>query len=155
MEMPKPGAQHAALHAFAGTWQGTERMPPSQWVPQDTTAESRVVNRLALGGFALIQDYAHSIGGAVQYEAHGVFTWDAAANEYCLYWFDSMGSSVNEFRGQVEGQTWTLVSRDARGYTRGIWVTEAPDRYRHEMATSPDGKTWTVMMEGEYRKVAD
>lgn len=155
MEMPKPGPQHAALQVFAGTWEGTERMPPSQWVPEEITAEGRVVNRSGPGGFSVIQDYVQSGGGSVRFEGHGVLMWDAEAEEYCLYWSDSIGGPMEEFRGNVEGNTWSFVSIQPRGRMRSVWTFEGPDRYRHEMATSPDGKDWAVMMAGAYRKVGD
>jgi len=153
MEMPRPGPQHAALQAFTGIWQGTERMPPSQWVPEESSADGRVVNRPGPGGFSVIQDYVQSSGGAVRFEGHGIFTWDAAANEYCFYWMDSIGGPMEQFRGNVQGKTWTFVSTHPQGQMRSIWTFEAPERYRHEMATSTDGENWAVMMTGEYRKV--
>ncbi len=153
MDMPKPGPEHAALQIFAGTWEGRERMPPSPWAPTETVADGRIVNRSSLGGFAIVQDYAQSSDGVARYEGHGVFTWDAAAKEYCLHWFDSMGSPANVFRGKHDNDAWTFVARDARGQTRGVWAFTSPTAYRHTMEMSPDGKTWSLFMDGAYRKV--
>lgn len=154
MDMPKPGAAHAALNVFAGTWIGTERMPPSQWSPQESTADGRVVNTPALGGFSIVQDYTQSSGAAVRYQGHGVFTFDARANEYKLYWFDSVGSPISEFRGGRKGNVWTFTSEQATGHTRSVWEFTGTDRYRHTMEVSPDGKTWSTFMDGVYAKAA-
>jgi hypothetical protein len=153
MDMPKPGPEHAALQVFAGTWEGRERMPPSPWSPTETTADGRIVSRQSLGGFAIVQDYVQSSDGVSRYEGHGVLTWDGAAKEYCLYWLDSMGSPVNTFRGKRDGDTWTFMSRDARGHTRSAWEFTSRHSYRHTMEVSPDGKTWSTFMDGTYRKV--
>lgn len=154
MEMPRLLDQHAALNIFVGTWKGTDTMPPSPWAPTTTTADGRIINRAALGGFSVVQDYEQTQNGQVRYQGHGVFVWDAASNQYCMYWFDSMGSPVNEFRGNVHGQVWTFVSRDARGQTRSIWEFPTNRSYRHKMEVSPDGKAWTTFMQGEYEKIA-
>lgn len=155
MEMPKPGPRHAALEVFAGTWQGTDRLLPSQWTPEETVVEGRSVYRPALGGFAVTQDFLQSSGGAPTFEGHGVFRWDEAANTYRFYWFDSMGGTCEEFRGRAEGNVWTFVTENPNGHVRSLWEFQAPDRYRHELAISQDGENWSVMMEGMYRKVGD
>lgn len=152
MDMPKPGPEHAALNVFAGTWIGTERMPPSQWAPVESIADGRIVNKPSLGGFSIVQDYTQSSGKEIRYQGHGVFTYDPKAHEYKMYWFDSMGSPVNEFRGGHKGNVWTFTCEQAMGHTRSIWEFTGADRYRHTMEVSPDGKTWAVFMDGAYRK---
>lgn len=152
MDMPKPGPEHAALNVFAGTWTGSERMPPSQWAPVESTADGRIVNKAALGGFSIVQDYVQSSGKDVRYQGHGVFTFDPKSHQYKLYWFDSMGSPVNEFTGERNGNIWTFLCQQAMGHTRSTWEFTGTDRYRHTMEVSPDGKSWSTFMEGAYRK---
>jgi hypothetical protein len=154
MDMPKPGAAHAALNVFAGTWVGKERMPPSPWAPQETIADGHIVNKPSLGGFSIVQDYTQSSGKEIRYQGHGVFTWDGQANEYKMYWFDSMGSPINEFRGGHKGNVWTFACKHGMGHTRSIWEFTGTDRYRHTMEVSPDGKTWSTFMDGSYAKAA-
>lgn len=79
MEMPRPTEAHRRLHALAGDWTGTEKMHPSPWDPQGGTAEGRVQNRVALDGFAIVQQYEQRRGGQISFSGHGVFSWDAAA----------------------------------------------------------------------------
>ncbi len=152
MDMPKPAPEHAALNIFAGTWKGTETMPPSQWAPVASTAEGHIVNASALGGFAIVQDYVQKQGAQIRYQGHGVFTWEPQTREYRMYWFDSMGSPVNLFRGGPRGSVWTFESREERGITRSIWEFTSASSYRHKMEMSPDGQYWTVFMEGVYGK---
>lgn len=153
MDMPKPGAEHQALSIFAGTWKGVDTMPPSPWSPQMSTADGHIINKPALGGFSVLQDYVQTQGGETRYEGHGVFTWEAEAREYVMYWFDSMGSPVNVFRGNVSGSTWTFISKEPRGLTRSVWVFSGAGAYRHTMEVSPDGNAWSTFMSGEYTKV--
>lgn len=154
MEMPKPGAEHAELKAFAGTWRGVETMPPSPWSPQTTKADGHIVNRVSLGGFTIVQDYVQSQNGVAAYEGHGVFSWDPQAREYLLHWFDSMGSPANIFKGARKGTVWTFESRHAQGFTRSVWDFSVPNSYRHTMEVSPDGKAWSTFMDGQYTKVS-
>jgi len=154
MDMPKPGAEHAALKAFEGTWHGVETMPPSPWSPQTTQADAQITNRPALGGFSVVQDYVQTQAGVPTYQGHGVFTWDGKAGEYLLYWFDSMGSPVDHFRGKRAAGVWTFVSTNERGMTRSIWDFTSTTTYRHTMEVSPDGKTWSTFMSGDYKKVS-
>ena len=153
MDMPLPGAEHNALKAFEGTWRGVETMPPSPWAPQTTTADGHIVNRVSLAGFTVVQDYMQSLKGTPTYEGHGVFTWDAQAKQYVLYWFDSMGSPANVFRGHLDGTIWTFLSSHAMGMTRSVWDFSKPNTYRHTMEMSQDGASWNTFMTGDYTKV--
>jgi hypothetical protein len=153
MDMPKPSAEHVALKVFEGTWRGVETMPPSPWAPQTTTADGHIVNRVSLAGFTVVQDYVQSQKGTSTYEGHGVFGWDAQAKQYVLYWFDSMGSPANVFRGKRDGHVWTFLSSHSQGMTRSVWDFATPNAYRHTMEVSPDGKAWSTFMDGAYTKV--
>lgn len=154
MDMPKPGVEHAVLQVFSGVWKGIETMLPSPWAPQTTTADGHIVNRVSLGGFTVVQDYVQSQKGAPTYEGHGVFSWDAQAKDYVLHWFDSMGSPANVFRGKRDGHLWTFHATHAHGMTRSVWDFSKPNAYRHTMEMSPDGKAWSMMMDGAYTKVS-
>jgi len=84
MEMPAPTAADNALIILEGTWIGQEKVHPSPIVPGGATATGRVINRLALDGFAVIQDYEQETGGKVNFKGHGVFRWDAEWQTYVL-----------------------------------------------------------------------
>ena len=73
MEMPKPAPGHLKLERMAGSWEGEEKMPPSQWDPKGGVATGRSKSRVALSGFALITDYEQERDGIVTFSGHGVW----------------------------------------------------------------------------------
>ncbi len=152
MEMPKPTDAHKKLARLVGTWTGEEKMHPSPWDPKGGTAMGKITNRLALGGFAVIQEYRQERGGQTTFEGHGVFSYDAARQDYLLHWFDSMGTPPNEFRGRFEGQVLTLFSESPQGRSRAIFDLGGDGTYTFKMDMSPDGRQWQTLMEGGYRK---
>lgn len=152
MEMPRLTAAHEKLAKFAGSWVGEETMHPSLWAPQGGIAQATVVNRLALGGFVVVQDYEQRQDGAVTFQGHGVLRWDPASSEYVMHWFDSMGMPPNEFRGSAEGDLFTLTSDDPNFRSRGIWDFSETGRYRHRMEAFQQDGTWKLLMEGAYTR---
>lgn len=58
----------------------------------------------------------------------------------------------NLFRGRFEDNTLTMVSASSQGQVRATFELLPPDRDRYRMEVSGDGKTWTRMMDGAYRK---
>lgn len=101
MEMPKPADAHRKLERVVGRWTGEEKLFPSPWDPKGGTASSRVENRLALDGFAIVQDYEQERNGKICFRGHGVLRWEAQQQCYEMYWFDSMGMPPNIFRGNT------------------------------------------------------
>jgi len=90
MELPKPGAEHAKLMRFAGTWSGDEQLSESPWGPGGA-ARGRCENRSAVDGMAMVQDYSEEKGGQTVFRGHGVFSIDPANGDVLWWWFDSMG----------------------------------------------------------------
>jgi len=80
MEMLKPGPEHAKLARIAGLWLGKDTMQPSPFSPSGDTVDARVENRVALGGFVVVQDYAQLKDGQPTFEGHAVFSWDKPRN---------------------------------------------------------------------------
>lgn len=152
MDMPKPGDAHKRLHKLAGRWEGEETLYPSPWCPEKTTAMGRVDNRMALEGFNVIQDYEQRMGDTVSYRGHGIFSYDAAQNEYLMHWFDSMGSPCNLYRGTFEGEKLTLSTRNPMGHGRAIFDVGGEGTYHFLMEFSQDGKEWLPFMEGSYTR---
>jgi hypothetical protein len=153
MEMPKPTDAHRKLKALVGTWQAEEKMFPSPWDPKGGTAVGHANNRLALDGFAVIQDYEQTTKGVVNYWGHGVFTWDPALQSYVLYWFDSMGIGQNVFQGSFDENRLTLSYKSDQGYTRASWEFTSDKSYAYKMEVSRDGNHWQPMMEGTYSRI--
>jgi len=150
MQKPIPADAHRRLEVLAGKWTGQEKVYPSPFSPQGGTATGRANNRIALDGFAVIQDYEHESGGGVAFRGHGIFRWDAMQNCYVLYWFDSFGMPPSEFRGQFQGDVLTMVSRSPQGFMRAMWEIKSRERYTYRMDVSPDGANWQPFMEATY-----
>lgn len=152
MDMPQVTDGHRKLEALVGTWVGAEKMNPSPIDPEGGPAEGRVENRLALGGFTVVQDYTQTRGGKVSYRGHGVFGFDPARNLYTMHWWDSMGFPVNAFEGTFEDDVLTLSFAGAMGHQRTTFTLTGPDTYDFAMDVSPDGGEWYPFMTGSYGK---
>lgn len=152
MDMPKLGAAHKAMLALVGDWAGEETMHPSPWMPKGGKRKAKIANRLALGGFAVVQDYEQlGEGGMPGFLGHGVVTYDGAKDEYVMSWFDMFAPS--EFRGKFKDGSWVLTARSPMGWHRATW-TIAGDAYSFRMEGSQDGRDWSPMMDGAYKRRA-
>ncbi len=157
MQMPKPGADHQKLQKIVGNWTGTEIVHPSPFDPKGGVAIGRVLNRLALDGFAVVQDYEHERGGIVAFRGHGIFWWDAVRKAYVLSWFDSMGQPPNDFSGPFDGNVMTLTTVSSttvqmQGLARATFDFNRRDGYAYKLEVSPDGKQWFPSISGEYKR---
>jgi hypothetical protein len=154
VEMPKLGDAHRKMEKIAGSWVGEERIYPSPWDQEGGLATGRAVNRIALDGFALVQDYEQERKGAVSFRGHGILTWDAAQSCYAFHWFDSMGMPPGVYRGNFEGDTLTMTYKMPQGYSRALWSFPDDKHYTFRMEVSGDGKQWQPFMEGKYARKA-
>jgi hypothetical protein len=151
-EMPKPTEAHRKLDCFAGHWTGQERMFPSPWDPQGSTAVGRCNNRVAVDGFVIVHDYEQEREGAINFHGHGVFTYGTAEKSYVLYWWDSMGMATNVFKGNFEGNTLRMLCQEAHGISRGTWDFLDASHYRFRMEMSTDGQKWMTLIEADYTR---
>jgi len=152
--MPALTEQHARLARLAGSWRGEEKLFPSPWLPEGGTADAEVEAAVGLDGFFLIMDYTERRGDRVYYRGHGVFSYDAAAERYVQYWFDSVGSIVPApATGTWDGDTLQFRSSGNGMEGRYTYVFDGPDKYRFRIENSRDGgATWSTFMEARYRR---
>lgn len=153
MEMPRPVDGHARLVKLAGKWEGEERMHPSQWDPKGGTAVGRNNGRVALSGFALINDYEQERDGAVTFTGHGVMTFDPKEDLYTLHWFDCMGSPPEVFTGRFEGDVLSVAHGGPGMHARLTYDLSTPGVMGSSMDMSQDGKTWNRLFDATYRKL--
>lgn len=153
MGMPTVQEQHKKLALFAGNWAGEEKMYPSPWDPEGGMALGKMVSKIDLDGFFLIQDYIQERGGQVSFRGHGILGWDGQIDKYTMHWFDSMGMPAHEpALGAWDGNTLRFEHTTPMGQQRYLFISEGPSRYSFKMENSQDGKSWTTFMEGHYNK---
>ena len=163
MAPPVPGPPHKHLARLAGHWSGTERMPPSEWVPRAVVAAADIRATVTAGGFVVSWRYAQYQRNREVYAGQGVL-WidpgvrtDAApgirpdTDRVVLDWWDSMGGAHQRFTGGWEADTLTLRNAGPRGHSRGTWTLEG-DRLLRVLEVSPDGASWAVAMSGTYTR---
>ncbi|MCP3918916.1 MAG: DUF1579 domain-containing protein [bacterium] len=149
MQVPQPGPEHERLAQLAGEWKGEEIMSPSPWSPVEQRRVGHIRARM-LEGFFVVSDYEQTMDGEVAFRGHGVYSWDPAAGEYVMYWFDSMGGAGGVARGHLEGNQLTFQNTSPMGHHRYRYTFEDGGMV-FEMAMSPDGEEWQTLMKGQYQ----
>jgi hypothetical protein len=148
-----PLPEHARLAAFAGEWNGEEVVFPSRWT-EGGTATSRVVARMDLNGFYLIQDSVQTRDGKQSFATHGIFTFDREDRTYKLFWYDSLGyTPPSPASGGWVGKTLTLVRGSLRGNARHVYEIIDDDSYSLKIQFSPDAEGWADVLTGVYRRI--
>jgi hypothetical protein len=153
MEMPTPSDGHRKLEKIAGQWEGEEKMQPSPWDPKGGTAIGRIKSRVALNGFALINDYEQERDGKVTFTGHGVFTYDPKEDVYTLVWFDCMGAPPETFKGQFDGEVLRLAHGGPGMHVRLAYDLSEPGYLSTSMQMSQDGSAWNRFFEARLRRL--
>jgi len=150
MELPKPGAEHAKLMRFAGTWSGDEQLSESPWGPGGA-ARGRCENRSAVDGMAMVQDYSEEKGGQTVFRGHGVFSIDPANGDVLWWWFDSMGFPPDPpARGRWNGDVLLFEKNTPRGEAR-YQFKYGGDAYGFQIENRFPGQAdFVVFMKGHY-----
>lgn len=147
---PKPGPEHQKLARFVGTWNGKAEMKSGPYGPGGPMTWTEVCDWFE-GGFSLVcRSDGKGPMGAIK--SLGIVGYNPEEKAYTHYGVDSMGwSSLS--KGSVSGKVWTYTSKSTMGGKPNherFSITEVSDtRQSFKWEVSPDGKTWTVMMEVE------
>ncbi len=145
--------EHQRLQVFAGEWNGEEMVYPSRWTPGGP-ATSRVVARMALNGFYLVQDTVQMRDGKEIFATHGLFTYDREDRTYKLFWYDSLGyTPPSPASGGWVGKTLTLVRGSLRGNARHVYEIIDDNSYSLKIQFSPDAEGWADVLTGVYRRI--
>jgi hypothetical protein len=150
MDMLKPSENHLTLKRLQGSWIGDERLHPSPSDPTGGNGVGRVINRLALNGLIVIQDYEQERDGKVSSKGHGIFSWDGTLHSYAFHWFDSLGTTPSVFHGGFQDNALTLISKEKHGLSRVIFHFPDDGVYHFHFDVSKDGSHWYTMKEGRY-----
>ena len=153
MEMPQPSDGHRKLEMLVGDWEGPEVLSPSPWGPGGP-AVGKMKVRLDVDGFFVIQDYFEEKDGRAVFRGHGVFGYDAQADTYAWFWFDSMGFvPVGPARGKWVGDTLLLETKTEKGWGKYTHRFAPDGAYTFSIENSFDGgTTWNKVMSGTYRR---
>lgn len=108
-----------------------------------------------LDGFAVVQEYAQSLGDSVVFRGHGVFRFDATSGHHHLYWFDSMGQAPSQYIGAMAEGRMTMECVSAHFSSRAAWDFTRADVYLYHMDIRCGGSDWQRFIDGEYRRVAE
>jgi hypothetical protein len=146
-----PSSAHLRLAAFAGRWEGEERVAGSAW----TTAGDAMANVDAeslFGGFFVEQRYRQTRDGAVSFQSRNVLGFDASDESYKLYQFDSVGFvPPTPASGRWQDGALVFMRTSPRGAQRIVYQFENEDCYRMNVSFAPDGSdTWQNMVSGRY-----
>jgi hypothetical protein len=152
MPMPSLTEGHKKLELFVGNWAGEEKISPSPFDSEGGVAIGRAQNRLALHGFAVIQDYEQERSGEVNMRGHGVIVWNDAEKNYEFHWYDSSGMPPGVFRGQCENNVFTMTNNSSMGFSRCVFNFSDLDTYVFQLDVSQDGESWMTFMRGKYKK---
>src|SRR3979411_3532030 len=134
---PMPLEEHRKLAAFAGEWNGEEVWYPSLW-NAGGPATSRVIARIDLNGFYLIQDTRQMRDGKESFATHGVFTYDREDRLYKLFWHDSLGYyPPSPASGGWSNKTLILVRGSLRGNARHVYEGIDDNSHTSKRQVSP------------------
>ncbi len=153
MEMPKPGPELKKLDMFAGSWTLEGDMKPGPMGPGGKSTETEQCKWMD-GDFFLVchTDFKSSMGNGIETSYLG---YDADDKVYTYDSFNSMGEADHS-KGTVDGDTWTWASDSKMGgqTMKGHFIMKvsSPASYSFKFDMSPDGTTWTTVMDGKATK---
>ncbi len=137
---------------MAGEWEGEEKMYPSPWDPKGGLAIGRLKCRMALNGFALINDYEQERDGAIVFTGHGVFTFHPEEQLYWLTWFDCMGMAPETFKGSFDGGVLRLAHGGPGMHVRLTYDLSEAGYLGKTLEMSPDGGGWSRLFDGRLKR---
>ncbi len=140
--------------AMVGTWLGELHSYPSPWDPQGGVATGRTQARVALGGLSVVSDYAEERDGAITFRGHGVYTWDALAKQYRMYWFDSVqpAPTMVPVNGIWTGRQLVFTSRTDVAEHRYVYDFADRNFYEFCIDLRRAGQDWRTYARGQYAR---
>ncbi len=151
---PQPGPEQKRLSYFVGTWDFRLDMKPSPFGPGGVVTGTDH-NEMLPGGFFLVRRY-ETKSPAGEIRGLEVIGYDAESKAYVQHGFNNFGEA-HVYRGTVEGDTWTWTYDTlARAQAMKVRITlkeVSPTLQTYKSDISPDGRTWTNVLDGTLTKV--
>jgi hypothetical protein len=153
MDMPKPGPEHKKLDMFAGSWTLAGNIKPGPMGPGGDMSENEKCEWMENDFFLVCHtDFKSSMGGGTGVSVLGYSADDKA---YTYREFNSWGE-FDDSRGSLDGDTWTWTNDEKMGdktmKARFTMKVTSPSSYNFTFEMSPDGKSWTTVMDGKATK---
>jgi hypothetical protein len=152
-ETPKPAPELKKLDYFAGTWTAEGEIKPG---PMGAGGKFTGTNHVRWmdGGFFLVthSEFDGATGKGMETSYMG---YDSNDKKYTYDSFNSLGEASHA-KGHLDEDTWTWLSETRIGpqIMKGrltIKVLSAK-AYNFKFETSPDGMTWSTVLEGKDTK---
>jgi hypothetical protein len=153
MEMPKPGPEVQKLSYFVGNWTGQGEMKENPYgMPAGKFTSSDKCEWFP-GGYQVV---CHGTGKGPMGTMHGlgIISYNSEEKTYTYYGVDNMGMASLS-KGKVDGNTWVFTAEEKMGgktFHGRYTMDTSPDSYTYKYETSPDGQTWSTMMDGKANK---
>ncbi len=153
MEMPKPGPELKKLDYFAGTWTTEGDIKPGPMGPGGKFSGTDHIQWMD-GGYFLVthSEFKGAMGTGTETSYMGydtndkVYTYDA---------FNSLGEA-NHSKGTLDGDTWNWTNEQKMGgqtmHGRFTIKVLSATSYNFKFEMSPDGTTWSTVMDGKGTK---
>lgn len=153
-QMPTPGPEQKRLGYFAGEWTGEADMKESPFGPAGKmTSTDR--NEWFPGGFFLVL-HSEMKGAMGDGKGLALMGYNAEEKVYTYYAINNLGMAESA-KGTVAGNTWTWTSEAKMGgkMIKGRFIIKelSPTSYNFTWEISPDGQTWSTVMQGKTTKV--
>ncbi len=152
-QMPSPAPELKKLDYFVGAWTDDADMKPGPMGPGGKMTMTEK-NDWMPGGFFLV---LHTSFNADMGSGSGIafMGYDPDAKQYTYDEFNSMGER-NHSTGSLDGDTWSWTGDQKMGgqTIKGRFTakTLSPTSYSFKYEMSPDGATWTTVMDGKATK---
>lgn len=153
MESPKPAPELKKLDYFAGTWTTEGEIKPG---PMGLGGKFKGTNDVQWmnGGFFLVthSEFDGAMGKGAETSYMG---YDSNAKMYTYDSFNTLGEA-DHAKGNENGDTWTWQSEtrmSAQTMKGRLTMTVLSAKaYTFTFELSPDGATWTTLLEGKATK---
>ncbi|HTZ96635.1 MAG TPA: DUF1579 family protein [Terriglobales bacterium] len=149
--MPTPAAELGKLDYFVGTWRLEGEVEPNSISPGGHLIETDQ-NDWMDGGFFLVVRSEFTISGMNGASGVAYLGYDPNEKLYTYDEFNSMGEAIHS-KGFVDGDTWIWSGERKMdtGIVKTQWVVKIRTAvtYDFKFEMSPDGTTWTTVVEGK------
>ena len=156
MAMPKPAPELQKLDYFVGKWKVTGEMKPGPMGPGGTMTMTEEDSWMD-GQFFVVTHSKFSSPSMGSGSGISFMGYDPDRKMYTYDEFNSMGEAEHS-TGNLDGDTWTWSADAKMGdkVMKGRFTMKilTPSSYTFKYEVSPDGGTWTTVMDGTATKVS-